>query len=121
MISPPPLAPPIPEVRPANVMLGGRLRLAGIEVKSPWMWVGSPQQAPEQLWLPLDVLVARFGFHRQPTRAGEALEWYSKRSLLNQFQQRTLDDEVALEVSDWLRDLGVQLRPAGQLTSKDLI
>ena len=120
MISPPPLAPPAPEVRPANVMRGGRLRLAGIEVKSPWMWVGSPQQAPEQLWLPLDVLVARFGFHRQPTRAGEALEWYSKRSLLNQFQQRTLDDEVALEVSDWLRDLGVQLRPAGQLLTVQL-
>lgn len=101
-------------------MQGGRLKLAGIEFKSSWMWVGSPRKAPEQLWLPLDVLVARFGFHRQPTRAGEALEWYSKRSLLNQFQQRTLDDEVALEVSDWLRDLGVQLRPAGQLLTVQL-
>ena len=101
----------------AQQLQGSHLRLAGTEVKSAWLWVGSNRTTPDQLWLPLDVLVARFGFQRQSTSAGDALEWYGQKSLLSSFQQRTLGDEVALEVSPWFRKIGIGLRPSGRVLS----
>ena len=95
-------------------MRGSQLRLGGAIIKSPWLWVGSDQRQPEQLWLPLDVLVGRFGFQRQQSRAGEQLEWYGNKALLSSLPQRTIDDEVGIDVSRWLSSTGVRFHRSQQ-------
>ena len=120
MVSPPPLPTPIPEVRAAQPMRGSQLRLGGATIKSPWLWVGSDRRQPEQLWLPLDVLVGRFGFQRQQSRAGEELEWYGKKALLSSLPQRTIDDEVGIDVSRWLSSTGVRFNRSGKSLSIEL-
>ncbi|MGC6483613.1 MAG: phosphodiester glycosidase family protein [Synechococcus sp.] len=112
MVSPPPLPVPIPEVRVAQPVQGSRLHLAGTEITTPWFWVGNDQRKPDQLWLPLDVLIGGLGFQRQQSRTGELLEWYGQKGLLSELPQRTIDDEVGIEVSQWLRNLGVQVNRA---------
>lgn len=109
MVSPPPPPAPISEIRAAQPTKGSNLRLAGSVIKSGWLWIGISRRDPEQLWLPLDILTGRFGIQRSTTRSGEQLEWYGKKALLSSFQQRSIDDEVSLEISGWLRDIGVRL------------
>ena len=101
-------------------MRGSQLRLGGTAVKSPWLWVGSDRRQPEQLWLPLDVLIGRFGFQRQQSQAGEQLEWYGKKALLSSLPKRTIDDEVGIEVSQWLSSVGVRFNRSGNSLSMDL-
>lgn len=113
MVSPPPPPAPIPEVRAAQPVRGSQLRLAGAEIKSPWLWVGSNQRQPDQLWIPLDVLIGRFGFQRQQSQAGEQLEWYGRKALLSSLPQRSIDDEVGIEVSQWLSGVGVRFNRTG--------
>ena len=120
MVSPPPPPAPIPEIRAAQPIQGSRLRLAGTAIKSGWLWLGNSSRTPGQLWLPLDTLTARLGVQRSTTRSGDLLEWYGKKALLSSFQQRSIDDEVALEVSGWLRDIGVSLEQSGDLLSLNL-
>jgi len=109
MVDPPMPPAPVAEVRAASSVQGDRMRLAGIDLDSPWLWVGSDRRRPLQLWLPLDLLVGQFGFHRSPSQQGEQLEWYSRKAILKDLPQRTLGDEVAIEVSQWLSATGVQL------------
>ncbi|MEB3159620.1 MAG: phosphodiester glycosidase family protein [Synechococcus sp.] len=120
MVSNPPPPAQIVQVRAAQPVQGTRLRLAGTEIKSPWLWVGSDQRQPDQLWLPLDVLIARFGVQRQRSTSGDQLEWYGQKAALNSFQQRTIDDEVAIDVSNWLQTLGVKLNRSGTNLAVDL-
>ena len=65
---------------------------------------------PDRLWLPMELLESRLGFRR---REGQ-LEWFGRRQPLAQLPQRTLGDEVALEVADWLTGIGVSLRLEGR-------
>ena len=98
MVSPPPPPAPIAEIRAAQPIQGSSLRLAGNAIKSGWLWLGSSRRDPEQLWLPLDTLTSRLGVLRSTTGSGDQLEWYGKKAALNSFQQRSIDDEVALDV-----------------------
>ena len=120
MVSPPPPPAPIAEIRAAQPVQGSSLRLAGNAIKSGWLWLGSSRTDPEQLWLPLDTLTSRLGVLRSTTGSGDQLEWYGKKAALNSFQQRSIDDEVALEISAWLRDLGVRLERSGDSLSLNL-
>ena len=120
MVSPPPPPAPIAEIRAAQPVQGSSLRLAGNAIKSGWLWVGRSRSDPEQLWLPLDTLTSRLGVLRSTTGSGDQLEWYGKKAALNSFQQRSIDDEVALEISAWLRDLGVRLERSGDSLSLNL-
>ena len=120
MVSPPPPPAPIAEIRAAQPVQGSSLRLAGNAIKSGWLWVGSSRSDPEQLWLPLDTLTSRLGVLRSTTGSGDQLEWYGKKAALNSFQKRSIDDEVALEISAWLRDLGVRLERSGDSLSLNL-
>ena len=120
MVSPPPPPAPIAEIRAAQPVQGSTLRLAGNAIKSGWLWVGRSRSDPEQLWLPLDTLTSRLGVLRSTTGSGDQLEWYGKKAALSSFQQRSIDDEVALEISAWLRDLGVRLERSGDSLSLNL-
>ena len=113
MVSPPPPPAPIPEVRAVGPIQGSSLRLAGSEITTPWLWIGTDRQKPDQIWLPLDVLVARFGFQRNNAREGEELEWYGHKASLRSLTQRSIGDEVAIEVSGWLSAVGVKLERTG--------
>ena len=120
MVLPMPPPVPAPEVRPATAEQGSRITLAGLEIEAPWQWVGDSRQHPAELWLTLDVLTGRFGFQRQPGLNGEELHWYGQQQRLQTIPTRTLDDEVAIDVSPWLRRVGVQMRQSGNGLSIDL-
>jgi len=120
MVSPPPPPAPVAEIRAAQPVQGSSLRLAGNTIKTGWLWLGSSRRDPEQLWLPLDTLTSRLGVLRSTTGSGDQLEWYGKKAALSSFQQRSIDDEVALEISTWLRDLGVRLERSGHSLSLNL-
>lgn len=120
MVSPPPLPTPVPEIRAAQPIQGSRLRLAGSISKSGWSWLGISRHNPQQLWLPLDTLTARLGVQRSTTQSGDQLEWYGKKALLSSFLQRSIGDEIALEVSGWLRDIGVRPERSGDVLALNL-
>jgi hypothetical protein len=111
----PPLPPaPVAEVRVARSIKGDRIRLAGMDLNSPWLWVGGGRTQPTQLWLPLELLVNKLGFQRSEAADGPQLEWYGRRASLRSLPQRSLDDEVAIEVAEWLSSTGVGLSRSEQ-------
>ena len=97
---------PPPAIRSASVQQGDRIVVAGQTSQARWKWVGAADTHPQQLWLPLESLETRLGFRRID---GE-LEWFGRRVALDSLATQTLGDEVGLEVSDWLRDVGVSIR-----------
>jgi hypothetical protein len=55
----------------------------------------------------LEILESRLGFRRVARINGEALEWFGRAVPLASLKTRSLGDEVGLEVSDWLTEIGV--------------
>ena len=100
---------PLPALQANPFQQGEQLVIGGQPLRSPWRWIGSDREQPQQLWLPLDLLEARLGFRR---RDGQ-LEWFGLQQPLAAFEQRTIGDEVGLEVSGWLAQIGVSSRLAG--------
>ena len=100
---------PLPALQATPFQQGEQLVIGGQPLRSPWRWIGSDRDQPEQLWLPLDLLEARLGFRR---RDGQ-LEWFGLQQPLAAFEQRTIGDEVGLEVSSWLAQIGVSSSLAG--------
>ena len=100
---------PLPALQATPFQQGEQLLIGGQPLRSPWRWIGSDREQPQQLWLPLDLLEARLGFRR---RDGQ-LEWFGLQQPLAAFEQRTIGDEVGLEVSSWLAQIGVSSRLAG--------
>ena len=100
---------PLPALQATPFQQGEQLVIGGQPLRSPWRWIGSDREQPQQLWLPLDLLEARLGFRR---RDGQ-LEWFGLQQPLAAFEQRTIGDEVGLEVSGWLAQIGVSSRLAG--------
>ena len=109
MVSPPP-PPPTVEVRAANLFVGDRLNIDGHLIEAPWHWRGHRDSTPNQLWLPLDLLVGRFGFRRSTQPNGQQLQWYGSKASLKSLPQITLQDEVALNVAEWLTTKGVKIK-----------
>ncbi|KZR68390.1 hypothetical protein PMIT1313_02008 [Prochlorococcus marinus str. MIT 1313] len=109
MVSPPP-PPPTVEVRAANLFVGDRLNIDGQLIEAPWRWRGHRDGTANQLWLPLDLLVGRFGFRRSTQPNGQQLQWYGSKASLKSLPQITLQDEVALNVAEWLTTTGVKIK-----------
>ena len=68
-----PLPAPPPELRPAPNLSGEVMQIGQERSKAVWLWRGS-DAAPEELWLPMEVLESRLGFRRVSRLDGEALE-----------------------------------------------
>ena len=102
---------PLPELRLESSIQGEQLQIGSQELQSNWRWVGRRDQPPQQLWLPLDLLESQLGFRRFEGQ----FEWFGRRQPLNQMPQRTLGDEVGLEVADWLAQAGVSLQLKSRL------
>ena len=109
MLPLPPLPEPVPELRPMSAIEGERLLIGGRQVESPWRWQSTHPTRPDQLWLPLDLLESQLGFRRVEGQ----LEWFGQRRPLAEMPQRTLGDEVGLDVADWLVTIGVTLQRDG--------
>ena len=90
------------------------------EQRARWLWLGEGGQ-PAELWLPLEVLQNQLGVS-SVSRAGGQLElqWYGRSLPLPPQQQRSLDDEVAVEVAGLLSDVGVAVRRDGERLSLTL-
>jgi hypothetical protein len=107
-----PLPAPPPELRPVPNQSGEEVLIGRERSKAVWLWRGS-DAAPEELWLPLEVLESRLGFRRVSRLDGEALEWFGRTVPLTSMTTRSLGDEVGLEVSDWLAVTGVRSQVRG--------
>ena len=101
-----PLPPPPPELRTAPTQGGDEVLIGRERSKAVWLWKGN-NTAPEELWLPLELLESRLGFRRVSRLDGEAVEWFGRMVSLASITTRSLGDEVGLEVSEWLAEIGV--------------
>lgn len=106
---PPPPLPILAENRKPAESSGGQLLIGGRATASDWLWIGNSRSNPTQLWLPLDVLIGQIGFQRLPGIGGDKLAWFGVELPLNKLQQRSLGDEVALDVTPWFKPLGVEV------------
>lgn len=132
---PPPAATPVAPGSPAAITAanrpsragagqereGTRLRVNGRTQSARWLWVGASGDRPAQLWIPLEVLDNQLGVTSRSRSDGSLdLEWFGQGLQLPAGAQRSLDDEVALEVNSLFRALGVDIRHEGDLLSLEL-
>ncbi|MCS5692489.1 phosphodiester glycosidase family protein [Cyanobium sp. FGCU-6] len=112
---PPPDVPgPAAPDRPGETRRSGStLVINGRPQKARWLWLGRGS-APRELWLPLEVLQGQLGVSARTRPDGQLdLEWYGRGLLVPPQAQRSLDDEVALDVASLLGANGVQAFPRG--------
>ncbi|MEB3322994.1 MAG: phosphodiester glycosidase family protein [Synechococcaceae cyanobacterium] len=86
---------------------GRTLSISGRSRPAPWEWVGSAGRPPAQLWLTLEVLQEQLGFSSRTRPDGSLdLEWYGRGMIVPPARQRTLGDEVGVEVAQVLAAAG---------------
>ena len=112
---PPPPPPPPPEQRsPAPEQQGGSISINGRQQKARWLWIGRPFEPPQQLWLPLEVLENQLGIASRSRSEGSLeLDWFGQELKLPTSAQRSLEDEVAVDVARLFQALGVDVRQQG--------
>jgi hypothetical protein len=122
-LPPPPLAPPRSEEQSPTAVdfrgahRGGRLAINAQEQRARWLWLGEGSQ-PAELWLPLEVLQNQLGVSSVSRSGGQLeLQWYGRSLQRSSQQQRSLDDEVAVEVAGLLSEVGVAVRRDGERLS----
>ncbi|MFM7171169.1 MAG: phosphodiester glycosidase family protein [Cyanobium sp.] len=100
---------------PANGVWEGRiLSIHGQRQRAHWLWVGSSQQVPRELWLPLEVLQGQLGFTSRNKGDGALeLEWFGRLLFVPQSRQRSLADEVAIDVAPFLAPGGLSAQVNG--------
>jgi hypothetical protein len=97
--------PPAPE---ATSRRGNQLTINGRSQRAAWLWLAEEQGGAQQLWLPLEVLQGQLGFSSRSRSDGSLdLEWFGRGLLVPPAQQRSLDDEVAVDVAALLQANGV--------------
>ena len=126
--APPPMPPALPELAPpprsrqepvrlapSSELSGTRLTLNGRSQQAAWRWQGSDPRQPQALWLPLEVLEGQLGFSsRSRPDGGLALEWFGRQLVVPPGGQRSLADEVAIDVAGLLQDVGVAVERRGE-------
>jgi hypothetical protein len=123
----PPPPPPVPAAGPSPRPAAGlerqgtSIRINGRPQKARWLWVGGAGAPPQQLWIPLEVLDNQLGVTSRSRSDGSLdVEWFGQGLKVPASAQRSLDDEVAIEVSTLFRSLGVDFRQEGSLLSLEL-
>ncbi|MDP4683013.1 MAG: phosphodiester glycosidase family protein [Cyanobium sp. MAG_102] len=125
-ITPPPPPPPPPPLVPigaaaATERQGSSIRINGRLQSARWLWVGGLGNTPQQLWIPLEVLENQLGVSSRSRSDGALdLEWFGQELKVPASAQRSLEDEVAVEVSSLFGRIGVGLRQEGSLLSLEL-
>ncbi|MCT0215986.1 phosphodiester glycosidase family protein [Synechococcus sp. CS-1330] len=121
-ITPPPPPPLIPiGAAAASERQGSSIRINGRLQSARWLWVGGLGNTPQQLWIPLEVLENQLGVSSRSRSDGALdLEWFGQGLKVPVSAQRSLEDEVAVEVSSLFGRIGVGLRQEGNLLSLEL-
>ena len=125
-ITPPPPPPPPPPLVPigaaaATERQGSSIRINGRLQSARWLWVGGLGNTPKQLWIPLEVLENQLGVTSRSRSDGALdLEWFGQELKVPASAQRSLEDEVAVEVSSLFGRIGMGLRREGSLLSLEL-
>ncbi len=124
--APPPMPPALPALPPRQSVpttgtgamagpSGTRLLLNGRAQRAAWLWEGSAAGAPRALWLPLEVLQGQLGFtSRTRTDGSLSLEWFGRTLEVPQGSQRSLADEVAVDVAGLFQAIGVSVERRGE-------
>ena len=106
-LSPPPAPPPLVRLLEAPSAEGLELTVNGERIQSAWRWV---QGEPGRLWLGLDLLESELGAERSLDEDGNnILRWFGAEQSIEQAKQVSIEDEIAIEVSELLRQNGVQM------------
>ena len=121
-ITPPPPPPLVPiGAAAATARQGSSIRINGRLQSARWLWVGGLGNTPQQLWIPLEVLENQLGVTSRSRSDGALdLEWFGQELKVPASAQRSLEDEVAVEVSGLFGRIGVGLRQEGSLLSLEL-
>ena len=121
-ITPPPPPPLVPiGAAAATERQGSSIRINGRLQSARWLWVGGLGNTPQQLWIPLEVLENQLGVSSRSRSDGALeLEWFGQELKVPASAQRSLEDEVAVEVSSLFGRIGVGLRREGSLLSLEL-
>ncbi len=121
-ITPPPPPPLVPiGAAAATERQGSSIRINGRLQSARWLWAGGLGNTPKQLWIPLEVLENQLGVTSRSRSDGALeLEWFGKELKVPASSQRSLEDEVAVEVSSLFGRIGVGLRQEGGLLSLEL-
>ncbi|MCP9773609.1 phosphodiester glycosidase family protein [Synechococcus sp. Tobar12-5m-g] len=99
----------------AALRSGQRVMINGITQQARWQWRDADGFAPLQLWLPLDLLQGQLGFSSRSQPDGSLeLEWFDQTLKVPSGGQRSLDDEVAVDVAPLLQAAGVRLETSGE-------
>ena len=121
-ITPPPPPPLVPiGAAAATERQGSSIRINGRLQSARWLWAGGLGNTPKQLWIPLEVLENQLGVTSRSRSDGALeLEWFGQELKVPASSQRSLEDEVAVEVSSLFGRIGVGLRQEGGLLSLEL-
>ena len=122
-ITPPPPPPPLVPIgaAAATERQGSSIRINGRLQSARWLWVGGLGNTPQQLWIPLEVLENQLGVTSRSRSDGALeLEWFGQELKVPASAQRSLEDEVAVDVSSLFGRIGVGLRQEGSLLSLEL-
>jgi hypothetical protein len=100
---------------------GSKLLVNGVARRAGWLWRGPEGSAPAELWLPLEVLQDQLGFSSRTNAQGALdLEWYGRGLIVPPARQRSLADEVAVEVAGVLAAVGMKAEVRGEVLSLEL-
>jgi len=121
-ITPPPPPPLVPiGAAAATERQGSSIRINGRLQSARWIWVRELGDTPQQLWIPLEVLENQLGVTSRSRSDGALeLEWFGQELKVPASAQRSLEDEVAVDVSSLFGRVGVGLRQEGSLLSLEL-
>ena len=121
-ITPPPPPPLVPiGAAAATERKGSSIRINSRLQSARWLWAGGLSDKPQQLWIPLEVLENQLGVTSRSRSDGALeLEWFGQELKVPASAQRSLEDEVAVEVSSLFGRIGVGLRQEGSLLSLEL-
>jgi hypothetical protein len=114
-ILPEPTTAQVQSRQPAALRSGLRVVINGMAQQARWQWQEAEGPEPGQLWLPLDLLQGQLGFSsRSQLDGGVELEWFGRTLRVPAGSQRSLDDEVAVDVGALLLSAGVRLQAEGE-------
>lgn len=126
-LPPAPPPPPPPQERsserhpsPARGFRGAQegqgIELNGQRLQARWRWLDGVGDEPAELWIPLEVLQDQLGFSSRSLPGAELeLDWFGQTLRVPAASQRSLQDEVAIEVSRPLLAAGVRPERLGPL------
>jgi hypothetical protein len=93
---------------------GRRIVINGREQSARWQAIPAVGSGSAQLWLPLEVLQGQLGVASSTRVDGSLdLEWFGRKLLVPTAEQRSLDDEVAVEAGPLLQAAGVRIQTDG--------